>query len=50
MPLEVANDGDVTALAGAMSLQTNGLLGIAMGSSQAAGYLNPQGGMTGWLE
>jgi predicted NBD/HSP70 family sugar kinase len=49
MPLEVANDGDVTALAGAMSLKANGLLGLAMGSSQAAGYLNPQGGMTGWL-
>jgi predicted NBD/HSP70 family sugar kinase len=49
VPLEVANDGDVTALAGALSLQTKGLLGIAMGSSQAAGYLNPQGGMTGWL-
>ncbi|HKI68558.1 MAG TPA: ROK family protein, partial [Verrucomicrobiae bacterium] len=49
VPLEVANDGDVTALAGAMSLQTNGLLGIAMGSSQAAGFLNPKGGMTGWL-
>jgi len=49
VPLEVANDGDVTALAGALSLQTNGLLGIAMGSSEAAGYLNPKGGMTGWL-
>ncbi len=48
-PLEVANDGDVTALAGAMSLNTSGLLGLAMGSSQAAGYLNPQGCMTGWL-
>ncbi len=49
VPLEVANDGDVTALAGALSLQANGLLGIAMGSSEAAGYLNPKGGMTGWL-
>ncbi len=49
VPLIVANDGDVTALAGAMSLKTNGLLGIAMGSSQAAGYLDPQGRMTGWL-
>jgi len=36
-------------LAGAMSLKTNGLLGIAMGSSEAAGYLNRNGGMTGWL-
>lgn len=48
-PLEVANDGDVTALAGAMSLDTTGLLGLAMGSSQAAGYLDPEGRMTGWL-
>jgi predicted NBD/HSP70 family sugar kinase len=49
VPLEVANDGDVTALAGAMTLNTNGLLGVAMGSSQAAGYLNSKGGMTNWL-
>ncbi|HXF10450.1 MAG TPA: hypothetical protein VN625_06665, partial [Desulfuromonadaceae bacterium] len=49
VPVEVANDGDVTALAGAMSLKKDGMLGIALGSSQAAGYLNPQGGMTGWL-
>jgi predicted NBD/HSP70 family sugar kinase len=49
VPLAVANDGDVTALAGAMSLQANGLLGLSMGSSQAAGYLNPDGCMTGAL-
>ena len=49
IPLEVANDGDVAALAGAMSLDTTGVLGIAMGSSQAGGYIGPVGGMTGWL-
>ena len=49
VPFAVANDGDVTALAGAMSLKVNGVLGIALGSSQAAGYLNSQGCMTGWL-
>ena len=49
VPLEVANDGDVTALAGAMSLQTNAVLGVAMGSSQAAGFLNAEGRITGWL-
>src|SRR5207247_2780442 len=49
IPLEVANDGDVTALAGAMSLQTNAVLGIAMGSSQAAGFLDAYGRITGWL-
>jgi predicted NBD/HSP70 family sugar kinase len=49
VPLEVANDGDVTALAGAMSLKAGGMLGIAMGSSEAAGFINRKGGMTGWL-
>ena len=49
VPFEVANDGDITALAGAMSLGVTGLLGIAMGSSEAAGYINPAGKMTGWL-
>jgi predicted NBD/HSP70 family sugar kinase len=49
VPFEVANDGDVTALAGAMSLQTDSLLGIAMGSSQAVGFLNGEGRITGWL-
>ncbi len=49
VPLEVVNDGDVTALAGAMSLDDNGILGIAMGSSEAAGYVNLNGNLTGWL-
>jgi len=49
VPMEVANDGDVTALAGAMSLNTKAMLGVAMGSSEAGGYMNPAGGMTGWL-
>ncbi|HXI68913.1 MAG TPA: ROK family protein [Verrucomicrobiae bacterium] len=49
VPVEVANDGDVTALAGAMALKANGMLGVAMGSSQAAGFLDAKGGMTGWL-
>lgn len=49
IPFEVANDGDVTALAGAMSLGVGGLLGIAMGSSEAVGYINPAGKMTGWI-
>jgi predicted NBD/HSP70 family sugar kinase len=49
VPVAVANDGDVTALAGTMSLNTNGMLGVALGSSQAAGYINPQGCVTGWL-
>ena len=49
VPLEVVNDGDVTALAGAMSLEDNAVLGIAMGSSEAAGYVNRDGTITGWL-
>jgi predicted NBD/HSP70 family sugar kinase len=48
-PLEVINDGDVTALAGSMSIKDNGVLGIAMGSSEAAGYVNLDGHITGWL-
>ena len=38
IPVEVANDGDVTALAGAMDLNDNSVLGIAMGTSEAGGY------------
>lgn len=49
VPLEVINDGDVTALAGSMSLQENGVLGIAMGSSEAAGYVDMNGQIQGWL-
>ncbi|OGO61633.1 MAG: transcriptional regulator [Chloroflexi bacterium RBG_19FT_COMBO_49_13] len=49
IPLEVINDGDVTALAGSMSLEDNGILGIAMGSSQAAGYIDMHGCIMGWL-
>jgi predicted NBD/HSP70 family sugar kinase len=49
VPFEVCNDGDVTALAGALSLERNALLGIAMGSSEAAGFLDGGGRITGWL-
>ncbi|HWZ92025.1 MAG TPA: hypothetical protein VNW92_24340 [Polyangiaceae bacterium] len=49
VPLEVANDGDVTALAGALELKDHSVLGIAMGTSEAVGYVNPQGLITGWL-
>jgi predicted NBD/HSP70 family sugar kinase len=48
-PLVVVNDGDVTALAGALSLGDNGVLGIALGSSEAAGYVDGRGAITGWL-
>ncbi|MCL2698989.1 MAG: ROK family protein [Defluviitaleaceae bacterium] len=49
VPLVVANDGDVTALAGAMELKENNILGIAMGTSQAGGYIDGDGNITGWL-
>jgi len=49
VPLEVLNDGDVTALAGGMSLGVTGVLGVAMGSSEAAGYLDREGRLRGWL-
>ncbi len=49
VPLVVCNDGDVTALAGAMSLGVDGILGIAMGTSEAGGYVDTKGNITGWL-
>lgn len=49
VPLVVMNDGDVTALAGALSLQEQGMLGIAMGSSEAAGFMDKRGRILGWL-
>ena len=49
IPFEVVNDGEVTALAGSMALGKNAVLGIAMGSSQAGGFVTPEGGITTWL-
>ena len=46
IPVEVANDGDVTALAGAMDLEDDSVLGVAMGTSEAGGYV--EGGLTAW--
>jgi len=49
VPLDIVNDGEVTALAGSMSLEDNGVLGIAMGSSEAGGYVTLDGNITSWL-
>lgn len=49
VPIEVANDGDVTALAGAMDLNDVNVLGVAMGTSEAGGYVDGAGNITGWL-
>ena len=49
VPIVVANDGDVTALAGAMSLQDGCVMGLAMGTSEAAGYIDRSGDLLGWF-
>jgi predicted NBD/HSP70 family sugar kinase len=49
IPFDVVNDGEVTALAGSMALHDNAVLGVAMGSSLAAGFVTPQGNITSWL-
>ena len=50
VPFEVLNDGEVTALAGRLSLGETGVLGVAMGSSEAAGFLDNDGHIPGWLD
>jgi len=49
VPLEVVNDGEVTALAGSMSLGLNRILGISLGTSTAGGYVNADGNITSWI-
>jgi predicted NBD/HSP70 family sugar kinase len=49
VPLTIINDGEVTALAGSMSLDKNEVLGISMGSSEAGGYVNSSGGFNPWI-
>ncbi len=49
VPFEVVNDGEVTALAGSMALEANAVLGVAMGTSQAGGYVTPAGNITPWI-
>ncbi|MBN8459473.1 MAG: ROK family protein [Verrucomicrobia bacterium] len=49
VPFEVVNDGEVTALAGSMGLSANQVLGVAMGTSQAAGYVDAHGHIKPWL-
>ena len=49
VPFEVANDGDVSALAGMLSLGEPNVLGIAMGTSEAVGFVDREGRITGWL-
>lgn len=49
IPFEIANDGEVTALAGSMALGQNAVFGLAFGTSTAAGYVTPEGNITTWL-
>lgn len=49
IPFEVVNDGEVTALAGSMSLEDGAVLGVALGSSEAGGYVTPRSEITTWL-
>ena len=49
VPFEVVNDGEVTALAGSMELNSNSVLGVSLGTSMAGGYVNPEGNITDWL-
>lgn len=48
IPMVVANDGDIAALAASMALDKNAVMGIAMGTSEAAGYVDRDGHVTGW--
>lgn len=49
VPLAVANDGDVTALAGSLSLNAGAVMGLAMGTSEAVGYVTEEGKILGWF-
>lgn len=49
VPIVVANDGDVSALAGAMGLNTGNIMGLAMGTSEAVGYVDADQNVKGWI-
>lgn len=49
IPFVVANDGDVSALAGALDLKDTCVMGLAMGTSEAVGYVDKSGNLEGWL-
>jgi len=49
IPLEVANDGDVAALAAAIGLERSNILGLAMGTSYIGGFVDKAGNLCNWL-
>ena len=49
VPIVVANDGDVSALAGAMGIGKGNIMGLAMGTSEAVGYVDKDQNVLGWI-
>ncbi len=49
VPIVVANDGDVSALAGAMGMGCGSIMGMAMGTSEAVGYVDADKNVLGWI-
>ena len=49
IPIVVANDGDVSALAGAMGMNVGSIMGMAMGTSEAVGYVDKDKNVLGWI-
>ena len=49
IPIVVANDGDVSALAGAMGMNCGRIMGLAMGTSEAVGYVDKDQNVLGWI-
>ena len=49
VPIVVANDGDVSALAGAMGMDCGRIMGLAMGTSEAVGYVDKDKNVLGWI-
>jgi len=49
VPIVVANDGDVSALAGAMGMGCGNIMGLAMGTSEAVGYVDKDKNVLGWI-
>jgi len=48
IPFEVANDGDVSALVGAIGLQKDNVLGLALGTSFIGGFVDKEGNLSSW--
>ncbi|MBQ9968493.1 MAG: ROK family protein [Oscillospiraceae bacterium] len=49
VPIVVANDGDVSALAGAIGMGCGSIMGLAMGTSEAVGYVDKDQNVLGWI-